>query len=467
MTERAREMLLAAAIVTLAATGLLLEATVAEQRVPLDTESAAAFVDGATYCPPLSGVDGVTEEIAVASLTGGPALVSLNEGEVGRRLDSGLLSLDAEVAKQAEVVLAHGQPVAASASITSTKRARGRAAAGCSESAAGRWFFPSGTSAIGYDERLLIFNPFPDEAVVSISFVTPTGERVKSALSDVAVPAGQAREVRVNSFITPHARLGAVVSAVRGRVVAWKTVLAAPKRGIEGVDATLGATAARDTWYFPEGAVGKDVVEELVVLNPSQRTATVTISLAAGSEAARPPGLVNLSVPPLSLRVVSLPRSAPRAATGETVGVSAIVASSNGVGVVAERRISYGARSREGVTSELGATTASGSWLLLPAGRAERADALTILNPSGENARVAITFRRPNGSPLAPEELQAVSIGAGFRVKIPVLRWTMGLPVAIAVDASALVVAERSSYSKDPADASDLMGVPVPSGVRP
>ena len=58
----------------------------------------------------------------------------------------------------------------------------------CTRTAAPDWYFASGTTVEGSQHDLLLFNPFGDDAIVDISFVTDTGAQEPAELQALVVP---------------------------------------------------------------------------------------------------------------------------------------------------------------------------------------------------------------------------------------------------------------------------------------
>src|ERR671918_2847061 len=147
------------------------------------------FEERALFCPPAAGGKTVTGRLTVASESGDELDV-----EVSPQLTEPL-SLEGGHTRTVDVVdptnvVGRGGAAFASAMSAFSEPVAGRGAAPCSRTASSRWYFGEGSSILGFDERLLVYNPFPDEAVVAVSFLTPAGTREPANLSDVGVPAG-------------------------------------------------------------------------------------------------------------------------------------------------------------------------------------------------------------------------------------------------------------------------------------
>jgi hypothetical protein len=461
MTERSREIVFAVVVLGLLVAGLGVD--VAGNPVAAPEEIAESppqtFEERALFCPP--SLKGSRTRLVLGTPSDASVPVTIQPtipdpiDIPGRRLlfhsadDGGPRTL-----------VGFGAPVAAAAVIRFTGSVEGIGATGCAREASDTWYFAQGTSAIGFDERLLVYNPFPDEAVVRVSFSTHKGTISRANLADVAVPAGRATDINVNDFVFRRRVLGARVTAVRGRVVAWRALFSEPEEMPPGVEVSTGAREPEEVWYFPEGAIGAGIVERIAVLNPSGREATVNISLVTGEDVVQPRALSEIVVPAGSTQSLTLPERL-RGSKGEVVRVSAIVRSSNGVPIVAERTIGYDALGLKGVASSVGAAAAAERWFVGPATMRAHTDSVIVMNPGSDDVAVSISLVRAKEKPIEPDDLQGIEVPAGLRTKIPILEWTDGKPMAALLEASGPVVAERLSYSKEAGDVAAMIGTPL------
>ena len=457
MTEHVRELLLLALVVALAALGVAYGEITEDAAVPTDRSKPASFVERAVYCPPALTEDDSEARFSVAAEESGATVGFQPSDQEELQLPPGRMLVGTPSEGSAVDVIGFGSPVEA----TAFERApRGAGAAGCPSIAGTRWYFAAGSSALGYDERILVYNPFPEESVVRLSFFTPTGAKVKANLADIPVRAGTTREISVNEFITLEDELAASVTAVRGRVVAWRMLVADPREGTIGTELSLGTTGTSPTWYFPAGGAGADVTEEISLLNPSPtEEASITISLTTKDGSLQPQKLVEIAVPPASSKRVPLFGSPPERLGSET-DVSALVTSSNGIEVVAERTTAYEGEDA-GLASEIGATVTARGWLLGPAALAPGNDRISVMNPGSRDAKLDVTLMFENADPRSPGALQDVVVGAGLRREIGLDRWTSGKAAWALIDSDAPVVTERTAVDRDAGDPAAVMGVPV------
>jgi hypothetical protein len=453
--SRLRTLLIVLGVTLLVGVGL--DAVAGDIQEPASDVNVASgiFETRAAFCPPPFSGRNAALGIAVEGDPGAEASIRLEpEDQTNVTLQADRLLLHRAAGSALEAV-GYGAHVHASALLSSTKPVVGSDAAKCPRTVSDHWYFPAGSSSLGYDERILVRNPFADEAVVAVSFLTPTGLETKANLSEVPVPAGESHYIRVNDFILRQPVLGAQVTATRGRVVAWRAMFAASADRPDGVFFGLGATSDSTDWYFPEGEVGRGLDEVITLLNPNKREAVVSISLPTADRTLQPPKLVEEKVPPLSVKAISLPSSLD-AKDQSLGGVGAVVHSLNDVGVVAERTVWYAA-SRTGVSSTLGATAPSRGWIVAPTAVSTPDDDLILLNPGATKTSVSIYLMRQDGGPVRPGPLQHVTIKGGARRRLGLTNYTHGQPMAVVVVSQGSVVAERVATTGN-GDVATLIG---------
>ncbi len=461
MTETSRERLLAAVIVLLVLAGLALD-TAAEEVVPPASvaPSGDRFVERASFCPPSIEGEEVEQRLAAAARSNEGSSVGLEPGSpqpvdlpAGRFLihDTGGSPITA---------VGYGARLDAVSHILKSSGIEGAAAARCSGSASTDWYLPEGSSALGYDERILVFNPFPDEAVVRVTFLTPGGDRSKANLADIGVPAGDWTSISVNEFILEQPVLSAHVNAIRGRVVVWRAMVSQPDDRASGVQLSMGSPRLADTWYFPEGYVGDGYEERITVMNPTGRPAIVTVSLITGEGIVQPRRLAERTIDANSSQTYNL-AEAVSDERDQLGGVSVLVQTTNDVAVAAEKSLWFDAGGIEGTSAEVGAPAAAPDWVVGPPTFSPTSDALYIVNTGAENVRVSITLLSVDGDPLTPEALTNVAVPGGLRRKIPLDPYIDGKQMVAIVRSEGELVVERSAYSTTASDATSLMGTPL------
>lgn len=427
-------------------------------------EVEAAFTARAVFCPPALGKPASSVSLTAAARGEEPVAVGVEPGAEERqdlRPDTIFEHKPPPAAAEASDVVGYGGTVDATAVTSIADKVEGVGAAACSPRASTRWYFPEGNSTVTHDQRMLIYNPFPDEAVVRVSLLTPAGERTRAGLSDVAVPSESSIALAINDFVFEEKVLGTIVSAVRGRVVTWRLSIAKPDEKPSGVQFTLGAAATSTEWHFPEGAIGEDFDERLSIMNPGDSEATIDVTLVASAETEDAAVLTEVSVPPHS--TVAVPFETSMIPDGEGA-VAATVRSVNNVPVVAERTVFYATEDMDGVASEIGAPVTAERWLLGPATSRPETDSAVLLNPGGEDVEVTLELLRADGRMLRPRTLRDLTLARGARLRVPLSGLTDGEPAAVVVTATGPMVAERVSYSRGAGDVGSLMGIPWSDG---
>jgi len=456
MSERYRDLVFVGVIVAgLALGGLFDVATgdVDEPRTP--AVAHGDFVARALFCPATAGEG--RRQIAVASESGAAVPVGIGAAE-RRDLAAGRALIHRGGGAVATPVTGFNGSIAAAGAVSSSSPVGGASAAPCSRSASTRWFFAGGSAGLDFDERILLYNPFPDEAVVRLTFFTPSGQETKSSFEEVPVPAGEMESVQITEAIRVRSTVSVGIEASRGRVVAWKEVFARPDDRPRGVQATLGATDVSTTWYFPDGAIGPGADQRLSILNPTSKEAVISVTLTTAEETLQPEELLEVSVPrrsTLSLKINDF------VTKKDFATISATVNSINRVGVIAERTVWYSTDEVSGVTSDTGLREPYRQWMLGPPTLTPTTDSIILVNPGAQATTASISLLRPDGEAIEPAELTDLELGPGARRRIPVGEFTGGRPMVALASAELPVLAERFSYSAEDSDAAAVMGTPI------
>jgi hypothetical protein len=324
----------------------------------------------------------------------------------------------------------------------------------CSATASTHWYFASGSTAKDATQSLVLFNPFPDDAIVDLAFATGEGRRVPGDFQGLVVRARTTRVVDIGAHVRRQDVVSTAASARAGRVIAGQ-LLVRTAPGVLGVSSTLGAPALGERWYFPDGMVSPTVNERFELFNPGTREAQVDIALALERDEAEP---FELTVPAqgrVTLVVNSesrVPKGVPHAALAESV---------NGVPVVVQRVVESGAP-RVGRADTLGARHPARRWALAFGDASDATDEwIVVQNPSARSATVSLTALL-DGQRVPVEGLQGIVVPAGrrlaFRLGDHIKR---AAPLALLVTATSDVVVERTLYSVGGVGVSMSMAVPL------
>ena len=219
-----------------------------------------------------------TEEGTVSpqALTGllvrGQALTLINVGDFVQRRESVSASV---IARTGRLVVSRIQTFDGSAGRKGLSVGLGAAAPGPV------WYFPEGLVADGLGERFLVYNPGSTEAQVEVSLALDSGEAEPIRLtipreSRLAVNAGE--ESRIPKDV-PHA---VTVRSVEGpEVVVERAVDGASPSARTGMSITLGARLPALRWATAAGGADENLDLWVVVQNPGDRPARVTLNLLA------------------------------------------------------------------------------------------------------------------------------------------------------------------------------------------
>lgn len=336
----------------------------------------------------------------------------------------------------------------------------------CASAASDAWFVPTGTTTKDARELLALFNPFPAQAIVDLSFVTSDGFRAPPAVQGYVVPGRHLSVIELESAIGRHEQVSTQVRARSGRLAVGRLQLfdgtdpAHPK----AVAGSLGAPAPATVWSFADGLVSDTVKETYTVFNPSNESANVQLEITLDNPATN--GVVDpiqLTVPRQSYAQVVM-KDQPRVPAG--IGHSVVVRALNGVPVVPERVVTaFAPGPRNGYSPALGAPFVARRWVFAE-GRADAnfAEFLVILNPASQPARVKVTALA-QGQLLAIDGLQALEVAAGERLVVDLGAHVNRVDLPLLVEADRGIVTERGLFAASATGISLAVGIPLVEGI--
>jgi hypothetical protein len=335
----------------------------------------------------------------------------------------------------------------------------GVSTAPCASAASERWYLAEGSTAregANPEDRLLLalYNPFPEDAIVDLSFTHEAGRSVPSDFTGLVVKGGALRVVNVGDHVRRRAHIAMTAVARSGRIVIDRLQF---RNGTnKGMSLALAATGPGTTWYFPEGLVADGVTESFHLYNPTAEEASVSIELALEEGAAEP---FDLTVPPRG-RLTVVAGDEERVPRG--VGHAATVVSLNDVPVVAERSVvATSPAPRVGVADSLGARRTADRWVLAAGAASATVDEwVIVLNPGPRDATVKVRALAA-GQLLAPESLPPLEVKAGRRVAIRATEHFSRDDLALLVESTSPVVVERGVYLVGSAGVALSSGIPL------
>jgi Family of unknown function (DUF5719) len=465
--ERTRDLTVLAAVVLLMLAGIGFDLVTDDAEPSSAAPSGSPFFERAQFCPSRILDEGSGAEVSIATAAPDQVPVELDPLEP-EPLELSAGSTVTRPIEDVQPVVAEGfgSPVAAATShfvdarVGRSGSVEGIGAGTCATDSSQNWFFPSGDSSVATDYRLVVANPFPDEAVVQVNFLTEEGEETSAQLSEVAVASGQVEVVSISGAAIPQDLLSIRLHSVRGRVVAWKALWTKPDGEAPGLEFTLGAPALGEEWYFPAGEVGEEARQTITLMNPNEDEASVSVVLSSNEAPVQSSRLLEISVPPGSSKqlVVGDRLEERRRNVG---GVSAMVSVDNEVPIVAESTTVFDGDEMAGRISEVGAGSTSDAWLVAPPSSRPTTDSLIVQNPTRRDVTVDVAIYNGSEGGTSPDDLQGIEVPAGLRVPVSLDDFGSSRGAFVAVTSrGGEVVVERIAWDEGRSDLSSVMGQP-------
>lgn len=340
----------------------------------------------------------------------------------------------------------------------------------CTTQAAGAWYFASGRTTADAVETLAFFNPFPDPAVIDVTFRTEEDLRTPVQFEAYTVPAQSLVVEDIGEQVTRRNHVSVSVVARSGRIVVNRLLDLDGSEGPRGLEVSAGAPVPATTWYFPDGVVADGVRETFVVYNPGDTAAEIDLYIEP--EDAEVFGAIEpfgLTIPPEGYQEVAVQDeerigTALAAAEGESVlRHGARVVSVNDVPVVVERIIEG-----DDTTDRPGFDLMFGAPLLMESAviaASSEQQWIVVANPSGSTP-VRVTFRSLDGGTLGESPTATdLEVPPAGRLVVTMEDLGLGPDTAVLVEADGPVTIERRMEIGDPSDSSGAIAVPLAGSV--
>jgi hypothetical protein len=410
------------------------------------TMAPAGATSAAWYCPggPLANIDQADVTVSLANTTARPldarfTALPAGSGDPVERIVQ-VPALDTTSVRLADLLdgtTPAGASIVAPGGLVaqqSIKTPEGAAVGPCASVASDRWYAAVGSTAAGTNLYLPLLNPFPDDAIVGLSFSTDQGRAVPGDLQGVVVPGRSLKVVDVGEHVRRRDAISVEVVARRGRLVAGRNF----RKG-NGSSTVLAAPSPAPTWYIPGGVRADGVSNRLVVANPSDQDAEVSVELRLQEGVIEP---FTLSVPAqdraeLNLDDARVPKGVPYAIAARSL---------EDVPIVAERST----EARSGRSDVLGGRDPDRAWVAVLGGPRGQ-DGLAIYNAGEGQAEVTVTPLDGDGVPIAGGPLK---VEPGVRGSIRLDDKLVGKGGAVLVESNQLVVVERDSGDGAPTQGS-------------
>jgi hypothetical protein len=313
----------------------------------------------------------------------------------------------------------------------------------CASSASSSWYFAEGATTKDATDTLLALNPFPDDAVIDVTFATEEGLVSPQALTGLLVKGQALTAINVGDFVQRRESVSVSLVARTGRLVVGRlqTFDGTGASGRKGISVGLGAAAPGPAWYFPEGLVADGLAERFQVYNPSKQEAQVTLSLTLDAGDAEP---LQVTVPRES-RVTVV--AADESRIPKNVGHSVTVHTTGGPDVVVERTVDGASpSSRTGLSIALGARLPATRWAVAAAGADDSNDAWVIVQNPGAASAVVTVNLLGDGAPVIVGGLSSIEVPAGQRRELHLNATLKRTTTPLLLTSSAPVVVERDVY---------------------
>lgn len=337
----------------------------------------------------------------------------------------------------------------------------------CATAAATSWHFAWGATTVDARELLVLFNPFPDDAIVDGRFSTEDGIREPGRFDGLVVPGRGTLAIDLGDDVTRRQEVAATITARAGRIVVDRIIRFDGEEGVRGLTVQSGIPEPQDVWVYPDGFVSEEVREQYVVYNPGESLAEVELTLQLDDpDTNGVPEPVDLSLAPGTHQVVDL---AADELVPAGIAHSAVVRSANGVPIVAERVLKSEGSSRNGVSVTTGSPVESERWAFAAGATNDSSDEWLVLVNLDPQILAEVEVTAVAAGQLVPvADLQAISLEAGSRLAIRLGEKISRDDLSIVVTSSEPIVVERGLYrvGADQRGMSNAVGVPAPEGLR-
>ncbi|MEM7285325.1 MAG: DUF5719 family protein [Actinomycetota bacterium] len=339
----------------------------------------------------------------------------------------------------------------------------GASLAPCASTSSSSWYFAAGTTRRGAREVISIFNPFPGDAVVDMTFTADGSARAPQIYEGLVVPSGTVLPVDITDVVTLFDVVSASLDVRTGRVVADRIVTLDGSEGLSGLSVAPGSSTPALRWVLPSsGPAGS--VDAIAITNPSDVEADLDIEVRLDVPE------FNGTVEPIGVAVregktvvVVLREGADLVgaasvvdASGrvlEDVGYWAVVRSLNGVEVIVERFT-------VGTVDEV-ATSASPALPVAATGHrftsGDGGGAVVVVNPAGDRLVTVDISAIFEGARF---DVTTIEVGQGARIVVDLEALGVPADALVALDSSDPVFVERR-YRLGVAGEATTMSVPV------
>lgn len=328
----------------------------------------------------------------------------------------------------------------------------GQDTAPCASAASSTWHFAWGSTERNASDILVLFNPFPSDVTVDATFSTDAGVREPLRWHGLNVPGRSVVGVDVGEDVTRRAQVAASLRVRGGRLVVERLQsFDGSDAGTEGLSVALGQPEPTARRMFAHGRVDEQVSERIVLYNPGKDSAEVDVSVRGLGVDPRSPEPFGIVVRPGQFEIVDY-GSEDRVA--RQVGHATVVESSNGVPVVSEQVLTFGAELSAGAGAMVAAPTWDFPVVDVDATRTMR---LAVINPDAERSTHLSLRLEAQGTQV---RLPTVDVPASGRIEVELPADRPAGRLGLVAEADAPVVVERIEAEQQ-RDVSVTPGIPL------
>jgi len=325
----------------------------------------------------------------------------------------------------------------------------------CARQAGTDWYFAGGTTERGAEENAALFNPFPDDAIVDLTFATDAGFIAPADLQSIAVPRRSRITVPIGNFVLRQAQVALHAHVRTGRIVAERSMtFTAENETRRGLTLSLGAPRPEPSWSVP-GVVPEDgALHSLLVANFDPAATEVEVSSRSEQQPSASPKRV-----PVGGRSVAAVGLASLGGSGAPFAVD--VRTTRPSPVVVEELASWGPpNAGTGSATSLASPVRARGWTFA-VGRLAPEDVATIsvFNPGSARTTVKL-LAYASGGGAAPGSAGEVAVPARGQAQFDLGDLGVAPDQVVVVRADAPVVAARRILG--PTGASLALGVAEP-----
>lgn len=308
----------------------------------------------------------------------------------------------------------------------------------CASRADSQWYFADISTDRSAQSWLTLFNPFGDDAIVDVQFLTESGIDVPDSTQALSVPRRTQVSIPIHETIRRQSQVAAVVQARTGRVVSEISQYFDATDARSGVALSLGTNKTAPRWFFPVGDGQSGSAQSISLANFGSERAQVELKVLLGGASSLSTDRVD--VPSKSVIRVDVGGQAPAG-----LPYSVEVRSDLKTKIVAEAFGTWAAPAPiTGVSSVLGSSEAANKWAFA-VGKisAENSSNIEVFNVTSRAITVQL-YAYVEGDSDSPRSAPASALGPNGRAVFNLTELGVGTDQVLVISADGPVVVGRS-----------------------